>query len=163
MAKAKYRLQVVLDIRERAKKDAAEAVALCRRKIADAEEELERRKKAVEESREKQEKEKDKMLSEMRGGVLAKQIMAHKGYLGRLKDEEEFLAEKVEEQRRTLAKANQELEKALEKLTEASKELKVIETHKEKWQTALRKELEKKEEKMNDEIGAILYQRRLKP
>jgi flagellar export protein FliJ len=160
MAKPKYRLQVVENMRATAKTQAAEFVALCRQKLADAERELLRRKGLVVEMQERQQEEKEQMFLKIQSGFVAGDMMAHKEFMLKLKDEENRLQAEVDNQELIVERAKQEVEKALIKLTEASKELKVIETHHEKWSANLKKELERKEEKMNDEIGANLYQRR---
>lgn len=160
MAKPKYRLQVVENMRAAAKSQAAEFVAVCRQKLAEAERELLRRKGLVVEMKELQQEEKEKMFLKIQDGFVARDMMAHKEYMLKLKDEENRLQIEVDNQEFLVEKAKQDVEKSLIKLTEASKELKVIETHHEKWSADLKKELERKEEKMNDEIGANLYQRR---
>jgi flagellar export protein FliJ len=160
MAKPKYRLQVVENMRATAKSQAAEFVALCRQKLADEERELLRRKGLVVEMQERQQEEREQMFLKIQTGFIAGDMMAHKEYMLKLKDEENKRQQQVENQQLIVEKAKQEVEKALVKLTEASKELKVLETHHEKWTANVKKEAERKEEKMNDEIGANLYQRR---
>jgi flagellar biosynthesis chaperone FliJ len=162
MAKPKYRLQVVENIRATAKSQAAEFVALCRQKLAHEERELLRRKGLVVEMQERRQAEKEQMFLKIQTGFNAGEMVAHKEFMLKLKDEENRLQAEVDNQVLIVEKAKQEVEKALIKLTEAAKELKVIETHHEKWSADLKKQLERKEEKMNDEIGATLYQRKLK-
>ncbi len=159
MAKPKYRLQVVENMRSAAKSKAAEFVALCRQKLADTERELLRRKGLVVEMQERQQAEKEQMFMKIQSGFVAGEMVAHKEFMLKLKDEENKLQAEVKNQTLLVEKAKQEVDRALVKLTEASKELKVLETHHEKWSANLKKELERKEEKMNDEIGANLYQR----
>jgi flagellar export protein FliJ len=159
MAKPKYRLQVVENMRATAKSQAAEFVALCRQKLADEERELLRRKGLVIEIRELQQEEREQMFLKIQTGFVAGEMMAHKEYMLKLKDTENRLQAEVDNQQMIVEKAKQEVDKALVKLTEASKELKVLETHHEKWTATVKKEAERKEEKMNDEIGANLYQR----
>jgi flagellar export protein FliJ len=160
MPKPKYRLQVVENMRSTAKDQAAEFVALCRQKLAEAERELLRKKGLVVEIQEHQQEEKEQMFLKIQSGFVASDMVAHKEFMLKLKDEENKLQEQVDNQQLIVEKAKQDVEKALVKLTEASKELKVIETHHEKWSANVKKEAERKEEKMNDEIGANLYQRR---
>lgn len=162
MPKLKYRLQAVQDMRQRAKDQAAELVALRRQELADAETELKRRKKAVLECRKNQEIQAEKLMTEFLKGVTAQSIIGHRTYIDALKDEEKILRNRVDEQQLVVEKAEQQVEIAVQALVEATKELKVIETHREKWETETRKELERKEQKMNDEIGSNLYQRKLK-
>jgi flagellar export protein FliJ len=64
----------------------------------------------------------------------------------------------LEQQKAAVLRAEQETEKALELLNEASKELRTIEKHRENWRQIKRLELIRKEQKNNDEIGAILHE-----
>ncbi len=62
MKPPKYRLQTVLDVRDKAKQDAATHLAACRTKVAEAEGELLRRLQKVERCREDQERLRRRML-----------------------------------------------------------------------------------------------------
>lgn len=158
MAKEKYRLQTVLEIREKAKKDAAQIVAVRRQQLAAAEAELERCQQAVQANLKRQRNQQTLMFSEMDGGAQIKQISAYRTHLADLREQELDLRAAVVKQELVVEKAQAEVEKALEFLAEATKEMKVIEKHKETWRINLKKESERKEQKLNDEIGAILYQ-----
>jgi flagellar export protein FliJ len=158
MKKPKYRLQTVLDMREKAKKDAAQLVALRRQQLAEAERELEKCRKAVQDNLNLQAKQRSAMHDEMIDGAAARRILSHRTYLADLREQELELRANVVKQEKVVEKAESEVEKALELLTEATKEVKVIEKHKETWRVNLKKETERKEQKLNDEIGAILFQ-----
>ncbi len=161
--KQKYRLQVVLNVREKAKDEAARTVALRRQQLAEAENELKRREESVENCRQQQKAARRKMSDEMLSGILAQSIIGHRNHLEDLKILETELQAAVEQQKKNIARAETEVENALAKLIETSKDLQVIETHKDNWQTQLTKENSRREQKLNDEIGAILYERRIKP
>lgn len=158
-AKEKYRLQTVLNVRERAKKDAAQLVVLRRQQLSAAEAELERRQQNVVANLQKQKNAKEEMLDQMREGIEARNALNYRTHLADLREQEIFLRAEVIAQERVVSQAAAEVEKALEFLAQTAKELKVIETHKDNWQQLKRRESEKKEQKLNDEIGAILFQK----
>lgn len=157
MAKQKYRLETVLEIREKVKKEAAQFVGTRRAQLAAAEEELARCHQAVTDNLKKQQDQQDLMLAEMSGGAEVKRALAFRTHLADLREIAADLRAKVIKQEKAVEQAASDLEKALEQLAEATKEVKVIEKHKESWRTNFKLETERKEQKLNDEIGAILY------
>ncbi|MBC7796465.1 MAG: hypothetical protein H7Z37_06310 [Pyrinomonadaceae bacterium] len=157
MAKEKYRLQVVLEMREKLKKEAAQFVVLRRQQLAAAEEELERRKQAVFDNLQMQRDAQDTMFSELNAGAEARFALSYRIHLADLREDEIVLRENVTKQEKAVEQAEKEVERALELLAESAKEMKVIETHKDNWRTDKRRESERREQKLNDEIGAILY------
>ncbi|MEP6924857.1 MAG: hypothetical protein ABI954_10365 [Pyrinomonadaceae bacterium] len=157
MAKQKYRLETVLEIREKVKKEAVQFVALRRGQLAAEEEELERCHQAVQINLRKQREQQDSMFTEINRGTEVRHAIVFRTHLSDLRDIELDLRAKVVEQEKAVQKAEAELEKSLELLAEATKEVKVIEKHKETWRTNTKLEADRKEQKLNDEIGAILY------
>lgn len=155
--KEKYRLRTVVDIREKAKKDAAQFVALKRQQLAAEEVELERCQRAVEANLKKQKEAYQSMIDEMNQGAEARFAITHRVHSADLRDQEIVLRANVVKQEKAVVQAENEVNKALELLAEAAKELKVIEKHRENWQVNRKIEHEKREQKLNDEIGAILY------
>jgi flagellar export protein FliJ len=156
--KQKYRLQPVMDMRERAKKDAAQLVAIRRQQLAAEEAELARRQRAVEICLEKQREGRTAMLTEIEPGAEARLALGHRTHLADLREQETILRAEVEKQEKIVEKAELEVEKAIEALANAAKEVKVIETHRDNWKLNARRQLERKEQKLNDEIGAILFE-----
>lgn len=63
----------------------------------------------------------------------------------------------VENQRKAVARAETEVRKAEDALIAASKEVQVMEKHKENWQRTLKEEELKKEAKELEEIGQTMY------
>jgi flagellar export protein FliJ len=100
------------------------------------------------------------MFTELSGGTRAHNITAHKDFLSRLKETESELEAAVEQQRQMVANAEREVAQAREKLIEAAKDLKAIEVHKSNWKIAERTADARREQKISDEIGAILHGRR---
>jgi flagellar export protein FliJ len=160
MTAKKYRLQTVLGIRSRAREEAARQVAVRLQKLQAAEEELLRRQKKLQACYEQQNKAQNLMNEELGKGIQARNILAHQNFLNDLRTLETELKNDVEKQIQTVGKAEKELETAREKLSETARDLKSIEVHKENWQAARQKEQIKRDQKISDEIGAILHGRR---
>src|SRR5262245_26857902 len=155
--KPKYRLQPVLEVRDQAKQAAARLVATRREQLVAAETELARRLEEVRKSQQRQVEARQRLLEESSKEVEAQLLQTHRTHLADLRRIEEELTEKVAEQRTVVAAANQELEQAISALIEASREVQVIEKHRETWQQKTRREEQVREQKMGDEIGAITH------
>lgn len=160
MKAKKYRLQKVLEIRNRAQEESARIVALRFQQLEQAEEELNRRQKWLQACYEKQNQAQLIMDEDLNKGIQANNILRHRNYLDDLRKVETELKADVEKQIQIVAKAEKEVEAAREKLLESSRELKTIEIHKTKWQTTERIEQNRQEQKISNEIGAILHNRR---
>jgi flagellar export protein FliJ len=160
MKAKKYRLETVLGIRNRAREEAARQVALRLSQLEQAEEELNRRQKKLQACYEQQNKAQTAMSEELSRGIQARNILAHQNYLNDLRKLEIELKNDVEKQIQAVTKAEKELETAREKLVETARELKSIEVHKANWQITEQKAQNKREQKISDEIGAILHGRR---
>lgn len=159
VAKQKYRLQPVLDVRGKAKQAAASLVATRREQLAAAEEELSRRNKALAECRRLQATAQERMLADFERGVDAHILVTHRTHLADLRRTEQERLTKVEEQQRAVVRAEAEVENALTALIEASKEVQVIEKHRETWRQRTVREEQLREQKIGDEIGAVTYRR----
>lgn len=160
MKAKKYRLETVLGIRNRAKDEAARLVALRLQQLQAAEEELNRRQMKLQTCYERQNQAQAAMNEELAKGLQARSILAHQNYLNDLRKLESELKADVEKQILSVTKAEKELESAREKLVESARELKSIEVHKANWQASEQKQQSRREQKISDEIGAILHGRR---
>ncbi len=159
MKKTKYRLQLVLDVRDRAKWEAARRVALGRAQLAEAEAVLARCEQAVIDCRNLQKSAHIKMMEQISHGTEAHRLIIHRTYSAGLRHTEQELIDKVREQQAVVSRAENELEKVIIALVEASKEVQVIEKHRESWLERSRREDRRCEQKINDEVGSIIYQR----
>lgn len=159
MGEGKYRLQSVMDARERAKRDAARALALRRAQLEDAEEELARRTAAVEECRRQQRDARAKMLEEGARGAEARRLVEYRTHLSDLRAREGELVDAVNQQRSAVARAEREVEAALANLAEASKEFSVVEKHREHWREDRRRDATRREQKLGDEVASTLRRR----
>lgn len=144
-------------MRARAKDEAARQVALQLGRLAQAEEELNRRQLNLQICYERQSQAQTAMLEDLTKVSQAKNILAHKNFLRDLRSLETELLAAVEEQKQAVAKAEADVEAARGKLLEAARELKAIEVHKASWQTAEKAVSRRREQKLSDEIGSILH------
>jgi flagellar export protein FliJ len=159
-AKPRYRLKTVLDLRQRAKQDAARLLARRREELAAAQTELARRQQAVENCLAEQAKQHQLLLEKMSGGMEAKQALVYRTHLADLREHERELRLAVAQQQIAVQKAEEEVEKAITGLIKATQEAQVIEKHKESWQEKNKVEEGRREQKLSDEIGAILYEKK---
>ena len=160
VATKKYKLQPVLGVREQAKREAERLLAARLAQLAEAEEEMARRAREVEACRERQAGARAEMFEAMSEGAAASRALAHRTHLADLRAREEGLRAATEEQRAVVARCEAESERARAALVEAAREVRVIEKHKENWRERERRETARREQKLNDEIGAILHERR---
>jgi flagellar export protein FliJ len=158
--KQKYPLQQVLDVREKGKQVAAKSLASRRAQLAAAEAELERRQAAVVTLQARQTAAQEKMLAEVRDGAAAQGLVLHRTHLADLRRVKQDLVAEVEAQRRAVVAAENEVQNAVTALIEASKEVQVIEKHHASWRQNARREAERQEQKLGDEIGALTHRRR---
>jgi len=158
-----YRLQALLEIRERAEEEAKQA-------FSDAVKALEAEKKTLEGMIQDLERKKAERKAKVQAYL--QEVMAKGGGVGgfqqmnrfedRLKDEEAQMALEIERQREVVDQAQQLLEQRREEMAEAAKEKKAIEKHKENWQKQVKYERQQKEEMNIEEIGNTLHLQRIR-
>lgn len=146
--------------RERAKQEHARVVAVRRAELDEAEAELARRQQEVFRCREKQADAHSKMAEKAREGVGASELLGHRTYLSDLRQLELELNAAVLQQKTVVTHCESELEHALEGLREASREFQVIDKHRQHWQEEQRRQLTRHEQKLNDELAALLHEKR---
>ncbi|NNE65778.1 MAG: hypothetical protein HKN33_04365 [Pyrinomonadaceae bacterium] len=159
MKKKKYRLNTVIEIRREGKKAASVIVHKRREELEAEEEELASRERTLSSHREIMSAAGKRMQNDLSDGTAASKIVSHKTYLENLREKEQILMASVKEQRESVALAAGILDEAIQNLAEASKELSVIEKHKEKWKNSEQKRQTKQEQKLMDEISSILHKR----
>jgi flagellar export protein FliJ len=153
-----YRLQTVLELRERAEEAAKEAFAAAMRALAEAqaeqkrmEDDLARRK------RERADKVAAYLADALKKGSAANAFQNLSRFEARLRDEEAALAEAIERQKELVRQKHAEAEQKRAEMAEATKEKKAIEKHKETWQKQVKHERDVREENNQDEIGSALF------
>ena len=156
----KYRLQTVMNARERAKQEQARVVGMRREQLAEAERELARREEEVVLCRRRQAEAHEALFDSARQGAEAARLTERRAHIADLRRLEQELIAAALQQRDVVARRERELEAALEALREASKDFQAIERHRERWQEEQRRDLTRREQKMGDEIAAILREQR---
>ncbi len=161
MAKQKYRLQVLLVIRQRMKRKAEAALARAIKELIDAKKKLEK----LEEEKKKITLRQKEMHLEMSQKMAAS--VAHVGegnvyvnYLRKLKEDLEAKEEEIEEQKEVIREKEEAVALARREYIDAAKECKVMEKHKELWEKKQRDELSRKEQHEMDELGTTIHQLR---
>jgi flagellar export protein FliJ len=155
---ADYRLQTLLDLRERAEQEAKEAFARALAALAEAKQEL----KQLEDDLAKRQAERARKVKAYLEELMAKggAALAVQGmgvYEKRLRAEEDEVAAKIEEQKLAVREAEAEAERKRSELADAAKEKKAIEKHKEEWAETVKRERAVREEQASEEIGNALY------
>ena len=155
-----YRLQTLLEIRER-KKEAAERhlsacfVALRREqdKLKEMETELERMIAKRENRR------REYMEKAMKGEIAAMEAINTNKYIERLKELEVVQKDAIEGQKAVVAQRQQDVDDARQAAVIANQELKALEKHREKWIEEVKKARAAKEEESFDEIAQTIFLR----
>lgn len=160
MSAQKYRLQPVLDKREKKKKDAEKILADARAEVERQKQILKQREEDIEKAIQKKDKYTADLRTKMDAGMETGKITAGKAYIEVLKQNIVTAQKKAEEQKKVVESAEQKVQVAVAGVAEATKEMKVIEKHKENWQDAERKEAEEKEDKEQEEVAQSMYQQR---
>lgn len=159
MLRPKYRLQSLLEIRNKAQQDAARVVAVRRAQMAAAEAEMARCNRALVDCRGQQQAARKAMFAGAAEGIEAQELLRHRTYLADLRAKEHGLLNELEEHRAAVARAAAEVEKAITALIEASKESLKIEKHRDAWNERQRREQSWQEQKDQDEMSSLSYAR----
>jgi flagellar export protein FliJ len=154
-----YRLQTVLEIRERAEEAAKQAFAEASQALAKAQAELKR----LQEDLERRRQERKARVAAYLDEIMAKGVTGINGmnlmnrFEERLKAEEAEVALEIERQADVVKSAEKLVEQRRTEMAEAAKEKKAIEKHKEKWVQSERKARDDREQIVQEEIGNALF------
>jgi hypothetical protein len=99
------------------------------------------------------------MFDSAERGIEAYRLVEFRTHLSDLRGMERDLVVAEERQRASVLRAESDLDKAIASLNEANEQEKIIEKHKESWRVRIRREEDHREQKLNDEVSAILYER----
>lgn len=158
---AKYRLQIILDKRQKIKEDAETNLAEAQQAVIAEQKKEQECADEVERAKQRKEDEKKELNRKTMEGLLSiEKIKMGKEFLKTLDFEIKKAQEKLEQQRLKVQEAKDFVEKRRAELVEATKEFQAIEKHKQKWQEQLKKEMEAKEQEEQEEIGNVLFLQR---
>ena len=157
--KAKYRLQVLLVIKERAKKQTEIALARALQKLAAEEKKLQE----LEEEKQKIEKriadERSALFDKIAGGdALMKDPQVRQNFLRKLAEDLEDVERRIEDQKEVIRQAKLKVQRCRQDYILAAQELNIMQQHKDLWEKKVRKELNEKEDKLMNEIGQVVFE-----
>lgn len=154
----KYPLTVVLGVREREKESAEEALAEAVRQLQEAQEEEQRRAKAVQDqTRRHREFAQTLYEPEPGGGLAIATIDRRKAELGNLDQQVERAKLHHLEGQAEVQRVETVVSKAREQLVEKVQALKAIEKHRAKWKQERDLEAKKKEEQLMQEVATAKW------
>ncbi len=154
-----YRLQIVLDQRER-EKDEAEKELLERQKELKAEQD---KLKKIEEARREVDRRKAKATEDfnatlMKGGAnIAEEADRHDWFQKAMDQEALRIDAEIAKQKQAIRRAEQRVADAKKKVNDATIALEAMKKHKEKWLAAAKREQLEKEQAIADEVGETLW------
>lgn len=157
--KPKYRLQVLLVIKERAKR--ATEIALGKA-IRNLEEERKKLVKLEDEKVQLEERIKNE-LNEMRAKVSSgeakmKDPQVHLNFIRKLKEDLEDLERRIEDQKEQVRMAEKQVQRCRADYILAAQEMDVMLKHKELWQKKIANDLNAADNKLMNELGNVIHQ-----
>lgn len=157
-----YRLQVLFEMREKAKDQAEEVyaekkklVVVEQKKLAEMKDEL----KAMVQRR--QDRKAEYAERTRRGEYTINQIQANDRHIEKMKQQEAAYQVEIDRQQERVVEAERVADEAMQLFVKANQEFKALEKHKEKWQKQVRRELMMKEEETVEDIAQAQYFQRL--
>jgi flagellar export protein FliJ len=158
-----YRLQTLLEIRERAEEEAKQAFSEAMKALAKEKDQLKKLEDDLARRKAERKAKVQAYLAEvMKKGVGAGSINAMNTFENRLKDEEAQVGLEIEQQKEAVRQAEQFVEVKRAEMADAAKEKKAIEKHKDNWKKEVKKERDAKEELNQEEIGNALHLARMR-
>lgn len=156
---AQYRLQTLLEIRERTKREKEEALAEVKKILALEQQKLDDLRKQLQDMRDTRENKQQELMQKTQSGELGiNGYLQSERYLKRMdKEIQEFEENDIREQEKRIIFAEQEVEWAFEEMIEAMQEYKALEKHKEKWEEEIKKERKAKEAEQQEEIATTIF------
>lgn len=157
MAKIVYPLAEVLTVKKR-RVEAAEKVLREKIEALKKEEEiLEQRKAERDKAKQHRQDKLTQLRDELDHGTTSDKVGQMKAYL-KICDQKLAIEEKkVQEQQEQVKLAEKNVELAREELKRKQLEVDKLETHREDWEVAMRKELEIVEGREQDELGTVIF------
>ncbi len=159
--KEKYRLEPLLVVKRRNKRRAEIELAQAITALKEEEEKLKTLEKEKKEIIEKRDQSRREMsLRVASGESQVSESHGHLNFIKRLLEDEEKNDKEIEEQKEVIVNAKERVAQAKRDYIDASKEVKMMEKHKELWKKKIHKQLEKEEAKLMNELGNVLHQLR---
>lgn len=155
---AQYRLQTLLEIREREEEAAKQAFSEATRALRQEQElqqALEDELEAMIQDRYRRREEYARKLAS--GEMKVTDQAAAYRFIDRMKEREQEQRGKIDAQREQVREAEKQLKLAQDELVRATQDLKALVKHKEKWAAELKKARQMREEDNLDEIAQVIF------
>ena len=157
--KPKYRLQPLLIVKEKHKKQCEIEMGRAIRNVAEQKERL----KTLEQEKENIVKRKLQARLDMSRQVAGGETRIfdsglHLNYLDKLQDDVVAKEKEIERQHEVIKEAEERVKKARRDYIDAAQDLKMMEKHKELWEKKLQQQLNYKEQKELNELGNVVFQ-----
>lgn len=157
--KSKYRLFPLLIVKEKQKKKAEIELSRAIKRVADEKEKLKKFEKEKEEITQKKKNARLEMSRQVSAGesrIYDSGI--HLNYLEKLQEDIVAKDKEIERQKEIIQEAEEAVKQAKRDYIDASRDLKMMEKHKELWEKFEMKKLNKLEQKELNELGNVIHQ-----
>ncbi len=157
-----YRLQVLFELREKAKLEAEEVYAEKKKLVIVEQLKLDEMKQTLKDMVQRRQDRKADYSERTRGGEYTiAQIQGNDRHIEKMKQQEAAYQVEIDRQQERLVEAERVVEEAMALVVKATQDFKALEKHKEKWQKQVKRELMLKEEETVDEIAQAQYFKKL--
>ena len=157
-----YRLQVLFEMREKAKLEAEELYAEKKKLVIVEQKKLEEMKQTLKDMvQRRQDRKADYAERTRRGEYTIAQIQGNDRHIEKMKQQEAAYQVEIDRQQERLIEAERVAEEAMALVVKATQDFKALEKHKEKWQKAVKRELAMKEEEQVEDIAQAQYFKKL--
>ncbi len=155
---AKYRLQALMEMRERAEEEAKQVFADAQAALREQEQVLANMEQELQDMIEDRLRRREEYSQKLASGEMkiTDQSSAYR-FLDRLKEKEQDQRYKIEGQKEVVRQAEMDVKRAQDQLILATQDLEALQKHKEKWEKERKKLRQAREEDQMDEIGQVIF------
>ena len=156
--KDQYRLKVLLELREQAKREAERFLGECLTALKEEEDRLaEMEDELTRMVTHREIRVRDYSQKQMRGDMSAQAMISANSFVETLKEQEEAQKSAIVGQKVVITQREEEAQRARDELIIANQELKALEKHREKWEEKVKRERSLKEEETLDELAQTIF------
>jgi hypothetical protein len=157
-----YRLQVLFEMREKAKVEAEELYAEKKKLVVVEQKKLDDMKQTLKDMVQKRaDRKADYAERTRRGEYTVNQIQANDRHIDKMKHQEAAYQVEIDRQQERVVEAERVAEEAMALVVKATQDYKALEKHKEKWAKQVKRELMMKEEEAVEDIAQAQYFKQL--
>ena len=157
-----YRLQVLFEMREKAKVEAEELYAEKKKLVVVEQKKLDDMKQTLKDMIQKRtDRKADYAERTRRGEYTVNQIQANDRHIDKMKQQEAAYQVEIDRQQERVVEAERVAEEAMNLVVKATQDYKALEKHKEKWAKQVKRELMMKEEEAVEDIAQAQYFKQL--